>query len=42
MDGLFNELWKGKDVISVDHCVEITLPVSTILSWVLAILTHDI
>ncbi|PPQ93732.1 hypothetical protein CVT25_013072 [Psilocybe cyanescens] len=27
MNGLFNEVWKDKDVISLDHCVEITLPV---------------
>ena len=27
MNGLFNEVWAGKDIISVDHAVEITLPV---------------
>jgi hypothetical protein len=27
MNGLFNEVWEGKDTISVDHAVEITLPV---------------
>ena len=27
MEGLFNDLWKDKDVISVDHCLDITLPV---------------
>ena len=27
MNGLFTEVWAGKDTISVDHAVEITLPV---------------
>ena len=27
VNALFNEVWEGKDVISVDHAVEITLPV---------------
>jgi cytochrome P450 len=28
MNGLFNEVWAGKDTISVDHAVEITLPIA--------------
>ncbi|KAF4621313.1 hypothetical protein D9613_000776 [Agrocybe pediades] len=28
MDSLFADLWKDKDVISLDHCVEITLPIA--------------
>ncbi|KAF8161201.1 cytochrome P450 [Crassisporium funariophilum] len=28
MDGLFNDLWAGRDVISVDHAVDITLPIA--------------
>ena len=31
MNGLFNEVWAGKDVISLDHAVEITLPVCSSL-----------
>ena len=27
MNGLFNEVWAGKDVISLDHTLEITLSV---------------
>jgi hypothetical protein len=27
MNGLFNEVWAGKDVISLDHTLEITLAV---------------
>ena len=27
MKGLFNDLWKDKDVISVDHCLDTTFPV---------------
>ena len=27
MNGLFTEVWAGKETISVDHAVEITLPV---------------
>lgn len=28
MRGLFEDVWGDRDVITVDHCVEITLPVS--------------
>jgi len=28
MDGLFNEVWAGKDVISLDHTHEITLAIT--------------
>ncbi|KAF8804431.1 cytochrome P450 [Phlegmacium glaucopus] len=28
MKGLFDEVWAGKDVISVDHAVEITFPIA--------------
>jgi len=31
MKGLFEDVWGGKDVITVDHCVDITLPVSFFL-----------
>ncbi|KAF8811212.1 cytochrome P450 [Phlegmacium glaucopus] len=27
MQGLFNDFWKDQDIISVDHCLDITLPV---------------
>ena len=36
MNGLFNEVWEGKDVISLDHTLEITLAVrvySSLQSW---------
>ncbi|KDR75778.1 hypothetical protein GALMADRAFT_248465 [Galerina marginata CBS 339.88] len=26
--GLFNEVWKNRDLIEVDHCVDITLPIA--------------
>ncbi|KDR79850.1 hypothetical protein GALMADRAFT_241949 [Galerina marginata CBS 339.88] len=28
MSGLFEEVWKDKDEISVDHCVDVTLPIA--------------
>ena len=31
MNGLFNEVWAGKDVISLDHTLEITLEVCVLL-----------
>ena len=31
MNGLFNEVWAGKDVISLDHALEITLSVCILL-----------
>jgi len=31
MKGLFEDVWGDKDVITVDHCVDITLPVSFFL-----------
>ena len=31
MNGLFNEVWEGKDVISLDHTLEITLAVCVLL-----------
>jgi len=31
MKGLFEDVWGGKDVITVDHCLDFTLPVSFLL-----------
>ena len=31
MQGLFNDLWANQDVISVNHVVDITLPVSSLI-----------
>ena len=31
MRGLFSDVWGGRDVITVDHCVDITLPVRNLL-----------
>ncbi|KAF8161203.1 cytochrome P450 [Crassisporium funariophilum] len=28
MNGLFDDVWAGRDVIAVDHCVDITLPIA--------------
>ncbi|KAF8811211.1 cytochrome P450 [Phlegmacium glaucopus] len=28
MQSLFNDLWKDQDIISVDHCLDITLPIA--------------
>ncbi|PPQ89474.1 hypothetical protein CVT25_012000 [Psilocybe cyanescens] len=28
MDSLFNEVWKNQDVVTVDHCLDITLPIA--------------
>uniref|UniRef100_A0A8H7XL65 Cytochrome P450 n=1 Tax=Psilocybe cubensis TaxID=181762 RepID=A0A8H7XL65_PSICU len=28
MDGLFDEVWKNQDVVTVDHCLDITLPIA--------------
>lgn len=30
VDSLFSDIWGNKEVITTDHCVEITLPVSNI------------
>jgi hypothetical protein len=27
VQGLFEDVWGGQDVITIDHCVDITLPV---------------
>ena len=31
MQGLFDDLWENQDVISVNHVVEITLPVGCLI-----------
>lgn len=31
MNGLFDDVWEGQDTITVDHCVDLTLPVSASL-----------
>ena len=31
MQGLFNDLWANQDVISVNHVVDITLPVGSLI-----------
>jgi hypothetical protein len=28
VNGLFETVWDGRDVVTVDHCLDITLPVS--------------
>lgn len=36
--GMFTDVWAGRDVINVDHCVDITLPVRT-FHWSLSSIT---
>ena len=35
MQGLFNELWANQDVISVNHVVDITLPVGFLIDYLI-------
>ena len=35
MHGLFNDLWTNRDVISVNHVVDITLPVGCLIDHVI-------
>ena len=35
MQGLFNELWANQDVISVNHIVDITLPVGFLIDYLI-------
>ena len=39
MNGLFNDVWGGKDVVSLDHTVETTLAVC--VYFILAIMILD-
>ena len=36
MQGLFNDLWANQDVISVNHVVDITLPVGCLIDHLIA------
>ena len=37
MQGLFNDLWANQDVISVNHIVDITLPVGYLIVHLLIV-----
>ena len=36
MQGLFNDLWANQDVVSVDHVVDLTLPVGCLIDHLIA------
>ena len=37
MQGLFNDMWANQEVISINHVVDITLPVGCLIDYFIAI-----